>query len=356
MQRIFPRLLVIVALLAGSLPAITARAQESSRTFPETGFTVSGRFLQYWQQNGGLPVFGFPLSNQFEEGGRQVQYFERQRFELHPENAPPYDVLLGRLGDELLLRRGVNWQDIAPGQPIAGCQFFEVTRHNVCDQAPGQGFLSYWRSNGLDFGDPGVSFHESLALWGYPLTEAFVETNPDGDTVLTQWFERARFEWHPNNPMQYRVLLGRLGAEIRPVELLPTVSQVNLYLIAVGDAGAQGRPIGCDDSLVAVRIDIPPTTTPLTAAYQRLLALNAREFGESGFYNALYQSDLQLQSATVENGTATVRLTGTLRLGGVCDNPRVEAQLEETALQFPTVDRVNVFINGEPLEDVLSLQ
>lgn len=42
-----------------------------------------------------------------------------------------------------------------------------------------------------------------------------METNASGDTVLTQWFERARFEWHPNNPDQFKVLLGLLGAGVR---------------------------------------------------------------------------------------------------------------------------------------------
>jgi hypothetical protein len=42
-----------------------------------------------------------------------------------------------------------------------------------------------------------------------------MERNSSGDNVLTQWFERARFEYHPNKPAQYRVLLGRLGAESR---------------------------------------------------------------------------------------------------------------------------------------------
>jgi hypothetical protein len=31
-----------------------------------------------------------------------VQYFERARFEHHPENAPPYDVLLGQFGRSIL--------------------------------------------------------------------------------------------------------------------------------------------------------------------------------------------------------------------------------------------------------------
>ena len=42
-----------------------------------------------------------------------------------------------------------------------------------------------------------------------------METNSSGDTVLTQWFERAGFEWHPGQPEQYRVLLGLLGNEVR---------------------------------------------------------------------------------------------------------------------------------------------
>ena len=42
-----------------------------------------------------------------------------------------------------------------------------------------------------------------------------MEVNASGTRVLTQWFERARFEYHPENPAAYRVLLGRLGVEVR---------------------------------------------------------------------------------------------------------------------------------------------
>ena len=41
-----------------------------------------------------------------------------------------------------------------------------------------------------------------------------MEKTSSGDTVLTQWFERARFEYHPNNPESFKVLLGRLGADV----------------------------------------------------------------------------------------------------------------------------------------------
>ena len=81
-----------------------AQGQAGCRTFQETGKTVCGRFLQYWQENGGLPQQGYPISNEFAEksdlDGKtyMVQYFERAVFEMHPENKPPQDVLLSHLG------------------------------------------------------------------------------------------------------------------------------------------------------------------------------------------------------------------------------------------------------------------
>jgi len=75
-----------------------------SITFRETGKRLGGKFLDYWQRNGGLAQQGFPISDEFSEvsdlDGKvyTVQYFERAVFELHPENATPFDVLLSQLG------------------------------------------------------------------------------------------------------------------------------------------------------------------------------------------------------------------------------------------------------------------
>ena len=170
-------LLILLLTLAAVGPRYAA-AQASS-CFAETGFCIGGRFAQYWQQNGGLPVFGYPISNELAEGGRIVQYFERQRFELHTENAAPYDVLLGLLGEEVLQQQGIDWQTqpVSSG-PVAGCLWFPETRHNVCDQQPGDGFASYWAGHGLEFdGRPGKRYAESLALFGLPITEPFQSYN-----------------------------------------------------------------------------------------------------------------------------------------------------------------------------------
>jgi hypothetical protein len=82
--------------------------------FAATGHSVSGKFLDYWNAHGGLAIFGFPISDQYTENGRTVQYFERERMELHPENAgTPYEVELGLLGDRIL--NGASLQVIASG-------------------------------------------------------------------------------------------------------------------------------------------------------------------------------------------------------------------------------------------------
>ena len=72
--------------------------------FAETGHGIGGGFRWFWEHNGGLMIFGYPLTDEFTdpETGLVVQYFERARFEYHPENDDPYTVLLTRLGAEAL--------------------------------------------------------------------------------------------------------------------------------------------------------------------------------------------------------------------------------------------------------------
>jgi hypothetical protein len=185
--------------------------REQSQYFPETGQYLNLGFKNYWDANGALPVFGYPLTEEFQEFNADtedvftVQYFERQRFEWHPENADtPYVVLLGRLGAQALESQGRNWMDFPKADPSAP-NYFSETGHAIAPQ-----FLEYWSSHGLEFGDVRTSYRESLALFGYPISEPMTETNADGDTVLTQYFERAVFEYHP----EVGVLLRRVGAEM----------------------------------------------------------------------------------------------------------------------------------------------
>jgi len=123
-----------------------------------------------------------------------------------------------------------------------------------------------------------------------------------------------------------------------------------IYLISLNDGG----PIGCGDSVVPVTVEIPSTRAILRASLDKLLSLHTPYYGESGLYNALYQSQLTINDVRIDNRIATIRLSGQVVLGGVCDTPRVQAQLEQIALQFSTVDQVKIYLNGNLLEDVLN--
>ncbi len=207
--------LVLLVTLALAWPQ---HASASSSCFSATGQCIGVFFSNYWPINGGLPVFGYPTTtvdpeiNPDTNATYLTQWFERNRLESHPEMPVPFTVLLGRLGDERLKQQGRDWTTFPKANPAAP-HYFAVTGHAIAPQ-----FWSYWSSHGLDLGDPGVSFQESLGLFGYPLSEPAMETNSSGDNVLTQWFERARFEYHPQLPAPFTVLLGLLGNEVHAAQ------------------------------------------------------------------------------------------------------------------------------------------
>jgi len=91
------------------VPSSAESAPMGSRFSAETQHTFAEPFMMYWDANGGLPVFGFPISEPFREQNADtgqtylVQYFERYRLEFHPDiNA----VEVGRLGVQDAQMRG----------------------------------------------------------------------------------------------------------------------------------------------------------------------------------------------------------------------------------------------------------
>ncbi|NJO07094.1 MAG: hypothetical protein HC876_17140 [Chloroflexaceae bacterium] len=211
----YGRLWVCLGLfVAGLSMASPAYAQDDARCFEQTGYCISGRLREFWEQNNGLVVFGYPISEQQEvttEGQtRLVQWFERVRLEQIQGATPPNDIELGRLGAERLDQQGRNWYAFATSEPRNSCQYFPETQHNLCEP-----FLQRWRNLGIESdGQPGYSNTESLALFGLPLSDAQLETLPDGSEYTVQWFERARLEFHPLGVPPDDVQLGRIGAEV----------------------------------------------------------------------------------------------------------------------------------------------
>jgi hypothetical protein len=169
-----------------------------ARFFPETGHTLKGEFKKYWDRNGGLPVFGFPISEEFQEVSKTdgrvytVQYFERNRFEYHPEfTGSPFVVLLGLLGSESTRDRNFPASQTVPSS--ASLLYFNETQHTLSGR-----FLEYWSKKG------------GLAIFGYPISEPVLENG-----LMVQYFQRNRFEYHPEKAgSEFDVLLGLLGVDL----------------------------------------------------------------------------------------------------------------------------------------------
>ena len=254
------RLFGVASALVGLLPVLLGVASSgyaasskpvdcvgaNSCTFPETGKTVQGRFLNYWNDHGDLMQQGYPISDEIQETNDAdgkvytVQYFERAVFEYHTEHPAPYDVLLSQLGT---LRYHEKYPDGAPDQQVTAApssRYFAETGMTV-----GGLFLDYWNDHG------------GLAQNGYPISEEFTETSDlDGKPYRVQYFERAVFEYHPENQPPYDVLLSQLGtfkyrskyglSTVTPTPISTPISQRSLNGVfmtsadegwAVGDLG-----------------------------------------------------------------------------------------------------------------------
>lgn len=196
---------VIGNLETPATPIAPDDAPPTALYFVETGHSLDGAFRDYWESHGGLMRFGFPRTEPFVEydpmvgQSYTVQYFERARFELHPEfEGTENYILLGHIGRWALEKRGIDpWESAV--DPIPGREYFPETGHTLEGT-----FLSYWQANG------------ALRNLGFPISEPIIETSEeDAGTYLVQYFERARMELHvhPETGGEL-VLLGLLGNEM----------------------------------------------------------------------------------------------------------------------------------------------
>lgn len=220
-SKIFSAFIGLVLVLAFVVPASAASPSQMTDDagrvfFPETSHYVTDYhgFLSYWQDNGGLAIFGFPISDEVtDSNGLTVQYFERARFEWHEDIGM---VELGLLGWNATSLDGVPSQELSATAPSPepGARYFEETQHNVAEP-----FARFWESNG------------GLAIFGYPISEPFFRSS---DHVLVQYFERARFElhWTDKGPVVMLGLIGREWMQVvtcSPQQFTVSNSEVNTF-------------------------------------------------------------------------------------------------------------------------------
>lgn len=188
-------LLVLITMFSTLPPAVEANTAAGKPVlFAETGHTLAYSFRDFYTHQGGLPIIGLPLTEVFVEDGRPVQYFERARLEWHGDLGMTLAGLLGRWAASGRENEAA-FVRVATVPP--GVTYFVQTGHTL-----GGIFHAYWRANG------------GLTTFGYPISEPFNEINAqDGQSYSVQYFERARFEYHPNDPAAHQVQLGHLGRQ-----------------------------------------------------------------------------------------------------------------------------------------------
>ena len=178
-------LLFVVAWLAR--PSLDQN--EELRYFPETGHWVSGDFLEkYLSATNPQAIYGAPITEAFEDrlSGQTIQYFQKARFGLDPHQLPPLRIELAHLG-EMLYQPGAASVAIPNS---SACRTYLDREFKVCFA-----FLDYFETNGR------------VAQFGYPISNFEFQ-----EGLIVQYYQRARFEWHPELPPGQHILLTDLGS------------------------------------------------------------------------------------------------------------------------------------------------
>lgn len=298
---------IVGAMVLSIMPATftsSAAAAQTCRKIGTPGIDVCGRFLETWQKPGteqnNVYVNGLPITAQRNEisltDGKSysTQWFERARYEAHPENKAPYDVLLGLLGITLTEGRGSvdpgtkqvrNPADVAfvavekPADTSATKVWFQETKHTVSGK-----ILEYWNRYG------------GLQQFGFPVSEQFKEVSTDGKTYDVQYFERNRFELHPEKAAPYEVELGLLG--------------VQQYKMQAQDASTLPIAVAANQATTKNEIRIGSSQEPddLTFANNALVTSRFRSLIEDGLVDRDDNENVYPQDAwfvpTLENGGA----------------------------------------------------
>jgi hypothetical protein len=145
---------------------------------------------------------------------------------------------------------------------------------------------------------------------------------------------------------------GPAGGDPAP-DAAATADRVRVFLIAPQDGGRAGRKAACDDSLVPIEVTLPRPAPALEGALRALVAMGDQYDRASGLLNALYASRLEVAGVERQGAQVKVRLTGYVELGNACDNSRMLAQLNETALQFSGISYAHFELDGQSLRDLL---
>jgi hypothetical protein len=151
---------------------------------------VAGEFLDaYRHVPNPVQLYGYPITDAFQDTTRNllVQYFQKMRFELDPAGPVGNRVKISPLGEYLYTPGPAAALKLDPG----ACRSFSPDGYRVC-----YAFLDFYDRHG------------GQKQFGLPISNAELH---DGRTV--QYFQNARFEWHPELPVGHKIVLADLGRQ-----------------------------------------------------------------------------------------------------------------------------------------------
>jgi uncharacterized protein YvpB len=166
---------------------------------------VSPFFYRHWLNDGGMSVYGHPISGEMQENGKVVQYFERARLEYDPNGAKEQTIGIAKLGTELAASRSneIYFQPVPAPEPDSGVFYVAESQHTISPF-----FVDKWLKGG------------SWINFGLPISEPF----NDGDKYV-QYFERARLEFRADSGL---FTYGLLGSEYLFQKSLKGINLQNL--------------------------------------------------------------------------------------------------------------------------------
>jgi hypothetical protein len=411
-------LLIAPLLSLGSASAQAQSPQPASRYFEETGYFVDHDAIwRFFQGRGGLATLGYPISRTFRFRGADVQLFQRHVLEVRDGQVRPLNLMdpdllpLARYANLTFPSHDSAVASIAP--PPDTPNYGRAVQEHLVAEVPNDWeglpvhFREYFLLGASDDAGP-RQFLTGLEIWGFPTSRPM--RDPNNHNFVYQRFQRGIMHFDASVNVTKSVLIGEAFKRVLTGRALPAglaadftdspflrlfdpeaesglartvetigppilrentdlreafephvmpvhaVSSVHLFFVALGDEGRRGTLIGCNDSIVPVEVQIAPTAAPLRTALEELLQVGDQTYAQTDLHNALHQSRLQVQYITIADGHASVSLTGQLLSGGVCDVPRIEAQLNQTVLQFPHIHTASVFLDGTPLEQILDVR
>lgn len=143
--------------------------------------------------------------------------------------------------------------------------------------------------------------------------------------------------------------LATSSSDVSTHTLDTTTERVQLALLDTHNF-TQGKQRGCD-RIVMVPYRIGAAAPSLDTAMRALFSWDEENVGDWLNFVARIRNTVTYSHTTVDGTTATVFLTGDFpETAGSCDDQRLQAQIEETAYQFPRIQKVHIYLNGAPTD------